>query len=215
MGKASRWQGADVTLYQLTAGELGVLPKVEAIDRKTTGADGAFVFAVGPGTKSYREGRVIARKEGLALAWAEWPMMEDQRLDVRLGEPKELAGDVVDEAGRPIAEAEVHIAMAKIGRGEDRRELRSAGFLQDPNRPQRPFRLCGHARRGHLRVSRRGAGPGHDPHSRHVLVFARAMPVRAGPGGHPVDVARGSPNRGRGGGEDWRQARRRHRGGGS
>jgi beta-lactamase regulating signal transducer with metallopeptidase domain len=129
-GQGKPLAGAEVTLYQLTAGELGVLSKVEAIDRKTTGADGAFAFAVAPGTKSYREGRVIARKEGLALAWAAWPMMENQRLDLRLGEPKELAGDVVDEAGRPIAEADIHIAMAKIGRGEDRRELWPTGFLK-------------------------------------------------------------------------------------
>lgn len=122
--------GAEVTLYQLTAGELGVLPKVEVSDRKTTGADGAFAFAVAPGTKAYREGRVIARKAGLSLGWAAWPMMEDQRLDIPLGLPKELAGDVVDEAGRPIADAQVHIALAKIGRGEGLRELRATGFLQ-------------------------------------------------------------------------------------
>jgi protocatechuate 3,4-dioxygenase beta subunit len=122
--------GAEVTLYEIMAGELGVLPKVEVIDRKTTGEDGAFVFGVAKGTGAYREGRVIARKEGLSLAWAAWSMMEDQRLDIPLGQPKELAGNVVDEAGRPIADAEVHIAMAKIGRGEGLRELRSTGFLQ-------------------------------------------------------------------------------------
>jgi beta-lactamase regulating signal transducer with metallopeptidase domain/protocatechuate 3,4-dioxygenase beta subunit len=121
---------AEVTLYRLTAGELGVLSKVEAIARKTTGADGAFTFTAAPATQSYREGRVIARKEGLALGWAAWPMQEDQRLEIRLGQPAALAGDVVDEAGRPIAKAEVHIALAKIGRGEDRRELRPTGFLQ-------------------------------------------------------------------------------------
>jgi hypothetical protein len=122
--------GAEATLYELTAGELGVLPKVEVIDRKTTGADGAFVFAVAKGTGAYREGRITARKEGLSLAWAAWSMMEDQRLEIPLGRPEELAGDVVDEAGRPIADAEVHIAMAKIGKGEALRELRSTGFLQ-------------------------------------------------------------------------------------
>jgi protocatechuate 3,4-dioxygenase beta subunit len=122
--------GAETTLYELMPGELGVLPKVEVIDRKTTGEEGAFVFGVAKGTGAYREGRVIARKEGLSLAWAAWPMREDQRLEIPLGQPKELAGDVVDEAGRPIADAEVHIAMAKIGRGEGLRELRSTGFLQ-------------------------------------------------------------------------------------
>ncbi len=129
-GQSKPVAGAEVTLYQLTAGELGVLPKVEVVDCKMTGADGAFTFAIAPGTKSYREGRIIAQKEGLALAWAAWPMMEDRRLDLRLGKPRELAGDVVDEAGRPIAEAVVHIAMAKIGRGEDRRELHPTGFLK-------------------------------------------------------------------------------------
>ena len=122
--------GAETTLYELLPGELGVLPKVQVVDRKTTGADGAFVFSVAKGTATYREGRVIARKEGLSLAWATWVMMEDQRLEIPLGQPQELAGDVVDEAGRPIADAEVHIAMAKIGKGEALRDLRSTGFLQ-------------------------------------------------------------------------------------
>ncbi len=122
--------GAEATLYELLPGELGVLPKVEVRDRKTTGEDGAFVFSVAKGTGTYREGRVIARKKGLSLAWAAWSMMEDQRLEIPLGQPQELAGDVVDEAGRPIAGADVHIAMAKIGKGEALRELRSTGFLQ-------------------------------------------------------------------------------------
>ncbi len=122
--------GAEVTLYQLTAGELGVLPKVEAIDRKTTGADGTYLFTAAKGTGAYREDRAIARKEGLSLGWAQWTMMADQRQDIQLGQPAELAGDVVDEAGRPIAEADVHIALAKIGKGQDRRELRSTGFLR-------------------------------------------------------------------------------------
>ncbi len=123
--------GAEVTFYLETAGEIGILPIIQVLDRKMSGADGAFSFAVPKTAKDYREGHVIARKAGLALIWADWPMQEDQHLDLRLPtEPKELAGDVVDEAGRPIAEAEVHIALAKIGKGENRRELRSTGFLR-------------------------------------------------------------------------------------
>jgi protocatechuate 3,4-dioxygenase beta subunit len=123
--------GAEVTLYQETAGEIGVLPIIQVLDRKTTGAEGAFSFAVAQTAKDFRFGHVIARKAGLALIWTDWPMREDQRLDLRLpGEPKELAGDVIDEVGRPIAEAVVHIAMAKIGKGENRHDLRSTGFLR-------------------------------------------------------------------------------------
>jgi beta-lactamase regulating signal transducer with metallopeptidase domain len=130
-GQSKPLEGAEVTLYLETAGELGVLPIITALDRKTTGADGAFTFAAPKTAKDFRFGHVIARKEGLTLIWADWPMREDQRLDLRLpGEPKELAGDVVDEAGRPLADAVVHIAMAKIGKGENRHDLRSTGFLR-------------------------------------------------------------------------------------
>jgi protocatechuate 3,4-dioxygenase beta subunit len=122
--------GAEATVYEILPGELGVLPKVEVMDHKMTGADGEFVFAFARGTGTYREGRIIARKEGFSLGWATWSTMEGKRLEIPLGQPKELAGDVVDEAGRPIADAEVHIALAKIGGGEGLRELRSTGFLQ-------------------------------------------------------------------------------------
>jgi protocatechuate 3,4-dioxygenase beta subunit len=123
-------QDAEVTLYQMRIGELKVLPRIEVIDRKTTGADGAFTFAVAKGGETYREGRVIARKGGFSLGWAVWQMRVDQRLDIPLGQPTELAGDVVDEAGRPIADAEVNTAMAMMGRGEDLRDLPGPGFLR-------------------------------------------------------------------------------------
>jgi beta-lactamase regulating signal transducer with metallopeptidase domain/protocatechuate 3,4-dioxygenase beta subunit len=123
-------EGAEVTLYELTPGELGVLPNVEKIESKTSDTNGAFSFAVARSDRAYRDGRVIVRKDGLSLAWATWPMHEDHELSIALGQPMELAGEVVDEAGGPVADATVHIAMAKIGKGENRRELPVFGFLQ-------------------------------------------------------------------------------------
>jgi len=122
--------GAEVTLYEAMPGELGVLPDIVTLDHATSGADGAFTFAVVQNAWTYREGYVIVRKKGLATAWASWPMKEDRQLSVSLGQPTTLAGEVVDEAGRPIADATVHIAMAKIGKGESRRELRASGFFR-------------------------------------------------------------------------------------
>ncbi|MGE5293608.1 MAG: carboxypeptidase regulatory-like domain-containing protein [Solirubrobacterales bacterium] len=122
--------GADVTLYEAMPGELGVLPDIVTLDRTTSGADGAFTFAVAQNAWTYREGYVVIRKKGLASAWASWPMKENRQLSVSLEQPTTLAGEVVDEAGRPIADATIHISMAKIGKGENRRELRASGFFQ-------------------------------------------------------------------------------------
>ena len=77
----------------------------------------------------YLMGFVVVRKEGLALGWAMWRPPANLQFDFTLGEPKDLAGQVVDENGRPIAGAEVNIAMARIGKPEDQRDLSTPGFL--------------------------------------------------------------------------------------
>ena len=114
---------ARVTLYWAAWEPASVRPKVERAEEKTTGADGAFAFTVARESEIYRDGCIVVRKEGRALGWAAWPMREDQKTDLTLGDPKELAGAVVDETSKPIAEATVSVAVAMIGREEDRRYL--------------------------------------------------------------------------------------------
>ncbi len=122
-------EGAGVTLYGMAYSEEASLPKVEAIQEKVTGADGAFSLTSTQGANPYRPGFLIARKEGLALGWAMARTQADRQFDIVLGEPKDLAGEVVDEKGQPVADGEVSIAFAVKGRAEDRRFLAVPGFL--------------------------------------------------------------------------------------
>jgi protocatechuate 3,4-dioxygenase beta subunit len=112
-------EGARVTLYQTAHDEMASLPKVETIQEKNTAADGAFSLTTPRRGNSYSPAFIIARKEGCAIGWAMWGTEADQRFDIVLGEPKDLAGDVVDEKGQPVADAEVSIAFAVISTAEE------------------------------------------------------------------------------------------------
>jgi len=122
-------EGATVTLYGMMYSEEMSLPKVERLQEKTTGDDGAFSLATVQGANPYRPGFIMARKEGLALGWAMVRTQADQRFDIVLGEPKELAGDVVDEKSEPIADVEVSIGLAMMGKVEDQHLLVAPAFL--------------------------------------------------------------------------------------
>jgi hypothetical protein len=79
----------------------------------TTSADGAFEFQV-----SRAMGFLLARKPGSAPAWKQLnqpfnPVREtEEKLKLVLTPPAVLAGVVVDEADKPVAKAEVSVAMA-------------------------------------------------------------------------------------------------------
>lgn len=113
---------ARVLLYQITYDESPYSQKAARIGEKTTGAEGTFAFATARESDTYREGSLLVKKEGLALGWAAWHMRTgDQQTDITLDEPKELAGAVVDENGKPLANVDVSIALAIIGKEEERR----------------------------------------------------------------------------------------------
>jgi len=115
---------AKVTLYAVNYGNSDSLPTAERINEVVTGPDGAFSFTATKESRGYRQGSIIVLKGGFALGWAVWDMQEgDQQSDIPLGEPRELSGAVVDEGDSPVIDAEVSIAIAIIGREEDRRYL--------------------------------------------------------------------------------------------
>jgi protocatechuate 3,4-dioxygenase beta subunit len=114
-----------VTRYQLSYGASVYMVKGDLVERKITGADGAFTFTAPAESDVYRESSIIARKDGLAMGWAVWRMRENGKTDITLGEPKELAGAVVDEGGAVVADAQVSIVLAIIGEEEDRRYVTS------------------------------------------------------------------------------------------
>ena len=121
--------GAQVTAYQMIYPETTSLPATEVVQEKNTGADGTYALTFTPKAHPYLVGFVVVRKEGLALGWAMWRPPANLQFDFTLGEPKDLTGQVVDENGRPIAGAEVNIAMAMMGKAEERRHLSGPGFL--------------------------------------------------------------------------------------
>ena len=115
---------ANVVFYEVSYGDSGTFPEAKRTRNVITGPDGVFAFAAPQQQDGYRQGSIIARKEGLALGWAVWEMQQGpQQSDIRLGEPKELGGVVVDEGDSPIVDAEVSLALGIIGTEQDRRYL--------------------------------------------------------------------------------------------
>jgi protocatechuate 3,4-dioxygenase beta subunit len=122
-------EGAKVTVYQMIYTETGSPPMTEVLGQKNTGADGTFTLTVTPKPDSDVYGYVVVRKEGLALGWIMWRAQAREQLDIPLGEPKDLAGQAVDEQGRPLADVDVHVAVGMMGRPEERRHLSFPGFF--------------------------------------------------------------------------------------
>ena len=165
--------GAKATLYRSDNDESTSSSKTELLAEKTTGADGTFTFAVAKGTESSPVGYILVRKERLALSWAMWLLQDNQRMDITLGPGKELSGDVVDEKGQPIPEAEVSLTLAVIGEMKDNRYLASPVNLRASAAPL-PVKTDD---RGHFvfenmpvgatfEFQAPEAGPGHRPYIR-------------------------------------------------
>jgi hypothetical protein len=85
--------------------------------RLTTGTNGAFEFRVSPRTTV-----LLGRKPGLAPAWTQYWSLTKDLTDERLtfAPPTTLAGVVVDEADKPVADAEVSVSIAcSVNRKEE------------------------------------------------------------------------------------------------
>jgi hypothetical protein len=94
----------------------------QSIRQITTATNGAFDFQVS-GTMGY----LVARKPGLAPAWESFRATRDMEVHLTLTPPAVLAGMVVDETDKPVANAVVSVVMA-------RREVLS----EDGTRPFNP-----------------------------------------------------------------------------
>jgi protocatechuate 3,4-dioxygenase beta subunit len=97
---------------------------LELKKQSTTGTNGAFEFPA-----SRNMGFLLARKPGMAPAWEQLgqPFNPADETEARLvlTSPAALAGVVVDEADKPVANAEVSVAMAV---GEISREAGAQSF---------------------------------------------------------------------------------------
>lgn len=97
--------------YWRYSGNYTQLGVPELAKQITTGPDGSFDFQV-----SHNIGFLLARKPGLAPAWAQLNQPFNRTRETGnklvLTPPGTLAGSVMDESNRPLANAEVSVTMA-------------------------------------------------------------------------------------------------------
>jgi protocatechuate 3,4-dioxygenase beta subunit len=115
--------GSKVSLYQVVYNRNTNIPEWTLVSEVITEADGAFSFKVNADSDVYRHGYIVAEKAGLALGWAEWEMQDNKQQEIILGEPKELSGLIVDEAGKPVSDANVSIWVIAVGEGQGQQGL--------------------------------------------------------------------------------------------
>ncbi len=115
---------------QIPRGTFGTA-EMEVKQRVTTAANGAFEFQVSPGVAV-----LLARKPGLAATWSQYWNLTKDMTDERLifTPPTTLAGVVVDEADKPVADAEVWVANACIVREREEGGLSYAYMTGKPGR---------------------------------------------------------------------------------
>lgn len=120
--------GVKVTAYEEHSDGIAGNILLRQVGEVTTKGDGAFVFTTEKkpvrGSFFFRS-HIVATKQGLALGWAQWSMREDAEKNIELGKPEKLEGLIVDEAGQPIAGAEVRANLLRTkptATGEDEKE---------------------------------------------------------------------------------------------
>lgn len=102
-------EGAKVAAYEMQFDGIAGNFTLHMVGEVTTAADGAFTFnsETKPERSTFSDCKIVAKKENLSLGWTAWNMQEDVVLNIQLGEPKTLAGVVINEAGKPIDGAKV------------------------------------------------------------------------------------------------------------
>ncbi len=122
--------GATVKLYLLMYYSTPILYDVQMAGEHSTPAEGTFEFQLDEMSETNRYGIIVAEKDAYALGWANWSARRDQEVEIKLTQPKELSGIVVDEQDKPIPDARVSIYMLFMRDGNDRRYLTSRAATQ-------------------------------------------------------------------------------------
>ena len=103
---------AQVTLYKLTVSLEQFSYEIKLAKEVTTKEDGTFAIKnEAGGDELSAQAFILAQKEGLALGWTNWRLLENLDTEIKLGPAKVLAGKVVDEDQKPVADAEVGISF--------------------------------------------------------------------------------------------------------
>jgi protocatechuate 3,4-dioxygenase beta subunit len=105
--------------------------EMEVKQHLTSGTNGAFEFRVPPVSTV-----LVGRKQGVAPAWVQYWNLSKDITDVRLvfTPPTTLTGVVVDEAGNPVADAEVWVSYACIVREKEEGGVSYAYLNGNPTR---------------------------------------------------------------------------------
>jgi len=115
-----------VSLHEMVYDEATYTYDPKTLGEVQTGTDGVFSFNETVKDNQYRYGYIVAVKEGLALGFDNWTMQDgDKELEIKLGQPKELAGIVVDDKDSPVSDARVAVSILALGDGSERKNLNS------------------------------------------------------------------------------------------
>ncbi|MHC4333323.1 MAG: M56 family metallopeptidase [Planctomycetota bacterium] len=106
--------GAKVAGYKIVSD--GIAGNIELIEigRLVTESNGRFIFETEPKPPKPTvvfDAVILAEKEGLALGWANWPLSDDTRVAIALGNATKLAGMVVDKDAIPVAGAQLRAVL--------------------------------------------------------------------------------------------------------
>lgn len=103
------WPARNPALHKMNQDGVG-LPEYRTIARLTTDANGRFDCEV-----SANYGLIVARKFGYAVACAEYAEQLSDPFSIVLTAPESVTGKVIDEAGKPVAGAEVFATEVHTG----------------------------------------------------------------------------------------------------
>ncbi len=98
---------ASVDFYQYPTRPNFGAADMQLTQQTTTDSQGAFAFPAFNGM-----GFVVVTEPGLPPAWRTWYAAPQDPQKIALGAPSMLAGVVADDAGRPVADAEVWVSSA-------------------------------------------------------------------------------------------------------
>ncbi len=107
--------GAKVTLFNVTVVMETSEFDVKPVQNVITKADGVFTLKM---PNNYNDSTeqllIVVEKEGQAIGWANWHSRKNLEIDIVLGKPKVLAGQIIDESDNPVSDAEVSMSFMVI-----------------------------------------------------------------------------------------------------
>lgn len=109
--------GAEVTFYGLGLDRVTMTYQAKELGGTQTDQDGLFSFTAQVSETESEEILCLVKHEGYAWGWSNYHSTAGQ-MDVQLAMPNVLAGVVQDEAGSPVAGAQVRLLFVAVHGGE-------------------------------------------------------------------------------------------------